>query len=231
MKPIYLAGILSLAASLVTQAALFSTTYSSGFQNGGVIPDGTLDGLSDTRTISGVGGPIQDIQVTLNFSGGYNGDLYFYLVHGSDMVVLINRVGVSSSDPFGYSGSGMNITLSTSAANGDIHNYGGGIASGTYTADGRAIDPLSNPSAFDAVGTTSLADFIGADANGSWTLFMADAVGGGNPSTLNSWSLEITAVPEPTTIALSCFGGIFGIVGLLRIDRVRKLLRLPSHRE
>jgi PEP-CTERM motif len=30
-----------------------------------------------------------------------------------------------------------------------------------------------------------------------WTLFIADVVSSGNPSTLNSWSLQIIAVPEP----------------------------------
>jgi subtilisin-like proprotein convertase family protein len=229
MKPIYLAVLLSLAASLGTQAALFSTTYSTGFQNGGVILDGTIDGLTDTRSISGVGGPITDIQVTLNFSGGYNGDLYVYLLHGSEMVVLINRVGVSGSDAFGYADGGMSITLAATAANGDIHNYGGtGIPTGTYSADGRVIDPLSSSGAFDAAGTTSLADFNGANANGSWTLYVADVVGSGNPSTLVSWGLDITAVPEPTTVALGCFAGVFGIVALFRIERVRKLLRLPA---
>lgn len=229
MKRIFLTLLLSLTAAGSGHAALFSTTYSSGFANGGIVPDGTLDGLSDTRSLSGVGGPIDNLQVTLNFSGGYNGDLYVYLLHGSQMVVLLNRPGVSSSDPFGYTDGGMNITLAATAAQGSIHNYGGGfIPTGTYTADGRAIDPLGAASTFDAAGTQSLADFNGADANGTWTLYIADVVGSGNPSTLTSWSLEITAVPEPTTVALGCFAGAFGLAGLLRKIRSQKL-RGPAH--
>lgn len=230
MKRLFLTVLVSLAAGMGCPAALFSTTYNSGFANNGVVPDGTLDGLSDTRAISGVGGPITDIQVTLNFSGGYNSDLYVYLLHGSEMVVLINRLGVSSGNPFGYADAGMNVTLAASAANGNIHNYGGDFTpTGTYTADGRAIDPLASPSAFDAAGTTGMADFYGADANGNWTLYVADMVGSGNPSTLVSWSLEITAVPEPTTIALGCFAGAFCVAGCLQKIRAQKLRQIPEH--
>ena len=31
--------------------------------------------------------------MTLNLSGGWNGDLYAYLVHNSGFAVLLNRVG------------------------------------------------------------------------------------------------------------------------------------------
>src|SRR2546423_205875 len=78
---------------LNARGAIYSSTYNSGFQNSGLIPDGSLNGLSDTRTLSGISQPqISDVKVTLNLSGGYNGDLYAYLSHGSTgFAVLLNR--------------------------------------------------------------------------------------------------------------------------------------------
>jgi hypothetical protein len=101
--------------------------------------------------------------------------------------MLLNQPG---SAPFGADGSGMNITLTDTASQnyGSIQNAGDGYLTGTFNATG------------------TLSTFNGSQANGTWTLFFADMNSGGGTSTLNSWSLNITAVPEPVTIALSTFG-------------------------
>jgi hypothetical protein len=39
------------------------------------------------------GPTITDVNVGLQLSGGWNGDLYAYLVHSSGFAVLLNRVG------------------------------------------------------------------------------------------------------------------------------------------
>ena len=52
-------------------------TANSGFANGEVIPDGSLTGWSNHGPWSGIGN-ISDVSVTLNLSGGWNGDLYAY---------------------------------------------------------------------------------------------------------------------------------------------------------
>jgi hypothetical protein len=59
--------------------------------------------------------------------------------------------------------------------------------------------------------------FSGQNPNNSWTLFFADTVAG-DTMTLNGWSLEIEAVPEPTTWAAILFG-----VGFVGTEIVRKL--------
>ena len=61
----------------------------------------------------------------------------------------------------------------------------------------------------------SLASFNGSNPNREWTLFFAD-MAGGNVSTLNGWSLDITAVPEPVNMALVIFA-----VGLIGVSVVR----------
>jgi hypothetical protein len=60
--------------------------------------------------------------------------------------------------------------------------------------------------------------FNGQNPNNTWTLFFADTRAG-DQTTLNGWSWDITAVPEPVNVALGVFGGLFAVVGLVRIVR------------
>lgn len=199
----------------------FSETFNTGFQGGGAIPDGSLNGWSDTRTVAGAAGSwnVTDIRVTLELSGGYNGDLYAYLSFGGESAVLLNRVGVgeSNGDVFGYADAGFSITLSAAGAN-NVHFYqdfspgfdGSGRLTGTWRPDGRAIDPLSPPALFDSASTSQdFSRFTGFDPNGQWTLFVADVSAGGGQTTMTGWGLEIMAmpqVPEPGTITLLSLG-------------------------
>jgi subtilisin-like proprotein convertase family protein len=196
----------------------------------GSIPDGNLTGWSDARSIALQPNPgtIQDVNVTLELTGGYNGDLYCYLSHDGAIAVLLNRVGVTATDPFGSSGSGMAVRFDDSAPSGDVHTQqlsnpqnigsGGFYASVNGTAlppwryysfqppqnldsvapDGRNVDPLTVTD--QAPRTALLSSFNGLDPNGSWTLFVADLSNGGQ-STVAGWSLELTVgsgVPDQT---------------------------------
>jgi hypothetical protein len=89
------------------------------------------------------------------------------------------------------------------AALSDIHTaipMTGGSFSGTFQPDGRTTDP------YDVLDSDSrpamLSSFTGLNANGTWTLFIADQ-SAGETSTLQSWSVTITGVPEPSTLLLS----------------------------
>jgi hypothetical protein len=162
--------------------------------------------------------------VSLNLSGGYNGDLYAYLSYGGALVPLLNRVGVGTGNTFGYSDGGLNITLSDSGAN-NIHLYQGlgSVADGSsWKPDGRSLDPLGSANNFDAAGTVTFANTFGGvlDPDGTWTLFIADMSSGGQ-SSLVSWSLNLTAVPEPVTLALGIFAGVFLVVLVVRSRSVR----------
>src|SRR5262249_1201049 len=127
---------------------------------------------------------------TLQIDGGFNGDFYAYLRHGaSGFAVLLNRVGQTGANPFGYADSGFNVTFSDFAPNGDIHTYAnvtdpaGGTLTGLWQPDGPH-DSLSS------VRDGMLSSFTGLDPKGDWTLFVADlsSVGVG---TLANWSLTI----------------------------------------
>ena len=218
-KATFVIAILLLALARSAQAD-FAQTFTTGFQNEGVIPDGSMTGWSDTRSLVGAAGAISDVSVTLNLSGGWNGDLYAYLVHNNGFAVLLNRVGVSSGSSSGYGNGGMNVVLSGAGSGGNIHWYGGaGVSSGPYQPDGRNIDPRSPGGTL--AGTTPsalLSSFNGQSASGNWTLFVAD-VSGGDVSTVTSWGLDIAAVPEPASLvegslAVLVLGGAIGLYRL-----------------
>jgi subtilisin-like proprotein convertase family protein len=199
----------ALVMTVTAQATLYTYNYSSDFANAGVIPDGNVTGWSDTRTLSGITDlTIQDVNVRLNISGGYNGDLYGYLVHDSGFAVLLDRVGTGSgSEPqftFGFATSGFGaITLDDNTSFGSIHDQLN-PADGTWKSDGVTLN-----------------SFNGGDPNGTWTLFLAD-MAAGDTSTLVSWGLDIEAVPEPITWALLVFGGVMGSAKLAQHLRRRK---------
>ena len=96
--------------------------------------------------------------------------------------------------------------MSDAGGDGAIHTVTGSpVAVGNYTPD--------------ADGGTFAAAFNSADPNGTWTLFLAD-LSGGDQSSLVSWGLNISVVPEPVTYALGIFGGVLGLTVLGR--RMRK---------
>jgi subtilisin-like proprotein convertase family protein len=215
-----LTAILLLALARSAQADFVSTmTANSGFANSGAIPDGSMTGWSDTRTVSGIGN-ISDVSVTLNLSGGWNGDLYAYLVHGSGFSVLLNRVGRGTGNAPGYGAAGMNVTLNDAAGIlANIHSVSVPTSGGTYQPDGRNISPLSSVATFHSASPSALlSSFNGLNPSGNWTLFIAD-VSGGDVSTVNGWSLQIASVPEPASLVEGSVAVLFlgGFIGLCRL--------------
>jgi subtilisin-like proprotein convertase family protein len=187
------------------------------------IPDGQPAGISDVETISSGISQLESVQVNLNITGNFNGDLYCYLEYNSALAVLLNRPGRTVSNSFGYDDSGFNVTLSDDAANGNIHVYRnvvtptpGSPLTGVWQPDGRTTSPDhvldTDPSA------APLGVFAGMSASGTWTLFIADLSPGGT-SMLNSWQLIITPVPEPSVLPLAALG--LGVVSVLVRRRER----------
>jgi subtilisin-like proprotein convertase family protein len=182
------------------------------------IPDANAAGLTLPQNLTLLPGAISDVKVSLDITGGFNGDLYAYLAGpGGGFAVLLNRVGVSNNaSVFGYSDAGLNATFSDAAANGNIHYYQnvitpmGGQLLGTWQPDGINIDPRSTPSAFLGAGQAAmLSSLNGLNPNGPWTLFLAD-LSAGSQSTVVSWGLDITTtVPEPQSLALLGLATLF----------------------
>ena len=199
--------LLLLLAALASRASSTNATFTA--TPGLAVPDANPVGLISTLTVGGMTGNTINLTVNLDLTGGFNGDLYAYLVSPTGtMVVLLNRVGIGSGHPFGYGNAGFNITLDSASGN-NIHNYQsgsytltGGQLTGTWAPDSRTILPNSAPSAFDLAPTgNTLVNLDGADPNGVWTLFLADLAPGGQ-STIVSWGLTVMTVPEPQTWTL-----------------------------
>jgi subtilisin-like proprotein convertase family protein len=233
MKQWMLFGILAVGAvcSTLAQPVVYSFNFNNGFNNGGAVPDGNLAGWSDTRNISGVLGndndnpnAIFDINVFLNLSGGYNGDLYGYLVHSSGFAVLLNRPGRSNLSPFGYSDAGMNLAFDEGAAN-NVHTYqlvpGYAVSlndGSTWQPDGRNTNPTSVNGS--ETRDSLLDSFNGLSADGNWTLFLAD-LSVGETSTVVNWGMQVTATPEPSTFGLLGLGAALAGVQWWRVQRRR----------
>lgn len=196
------------------------------------ITDNDASGVAFSFSLADPAVSITALTVTLSISGGYNGDLYAYLSHGSGFAVLLNRVGVGSSTPGssagGYANTGFAVTFDASAA-ANVHFYqnnspsytGSGQLTGTWQPDGRGIDPESAASAFDSSGTANFSTFTGLNPNGSWTLFIAD-VSAGSISTLNDFTVSVSAiVPEPVNVALGVFGVLAAVFGAYKSRSVR----------
>jgi subtilisin-like proprotein convertase family protein len=215
----------------LAKADFSTTTYNSGFNNGGLVPDGSITGWTDTRALTTGFNSMTDVNVRLTLSGGYNGDLYAYLVHSSGFTVLLNRVGLSPGNPTGYSNPGMNVTFDDQASGTyDIHFYqsqaGYNILGGTaWRPDGRNIDPRSSGATFSATSPTALlGSFNGINPNGSWTLFLAD-LSPGAQTTVTSWGLDITgvSVPEPRSLLEGSVAALLvGLgLGLYQLKKVK----------
>ncbi len=198
------------------------------------IPDNSFVGVSHEPTVStGGSGLLQSVKVSLTISSRgpepmFNGDLYVTLRHGSGYSVLLNRVGRRADSSVGYADNGFQVTLADGAAS-DIHTYrvtlGGSDfvpisnadpatpLTGSWQPDGRTSDPESVLSTSPR--SASLGSFAGLDPNGEWTLFLADLSPGGLAQ-LESWSLELTVVPEPSAVATMAASALLALALLRR---------------
>jgi len=209
MKKI-IVGLFLAASFILAPAAFGQITNSTNYVVNLPIPDDDIVGITSSEMFVSDIQSINQVSVTLNIAGGFNGDLYAYLTYESAFCVLLNRVGRMATNVFGYPDSGFNVSLTDFALN-DIHTYrnqsnpNGGVINGTWQPDGRSNPPGS---AFDtSLRDTTLGDFTGLNPNGQWTLFIADRSALGE-ATLVNWSLDIIGVvPEPSTWALLVCGG------------------------
>lgn len=200
----------SAAACWLPSTAAAVVTWTGTWNVATAITDDELVGYSDTRTPSfSPGMVISKVTVTLNFSGGWNGDLYAYLTSSSGFAVLLNRPGRSEESDAGSGTSGMSVTFDDDALS-DLHDgidLFTGSVTGNWQPDARRVNPLEVVTG--DLRTAFLSSFNGQSATAPLTLFVSD-VATGEVSTLDSWSMTVSAVsavPEP--------GGHLALAGLV----------------
>ena len=114
MKTQTLIGLLTMVlGASIARGSLYTETF-SGVNT--AIPDGNPVGVSFSETVSGIpgGNTVSGLTVDFTLSGGYNGNLYAYLVApNGTLVTLLNRPGTGPGNPYGFSGSGLSVTLSS----------------------------------------------------------------------------------------------------------------------
>jgi subtilisin-like proprotein convertase family protein len=217
--------LLLVVFSLIPSERTFAqrSTNSTNYLVNSSIPDNDASGLSSTVTFASPQiSLIEDVNVTLNISGGFNGDLYTYLTHSSGFTVLLNRVGRTTGNGLGYADAGFNVTLDDSASNNDIHSYRlvtnpqGSALTGTWSPDARNVDPSA--SLDSSPRSAFLGSFSGLDPNGTWTLFVADVSLGGI-STFDSWGLQVVGVPEPSILVFTVVGSLALLLSARRSKR------------
>ena len=211
---LFTATLATLPMAAPAHAALVTETYTPSTVTT-AIPDDNAVFTSFLESISG--SSIQYLtRVTVSLdlrctsSGlGFASDMVVTLLQspvgvapsGSDpSAILLNRVGITGSNPVGMTYDGWNITLSDSGAS-DIHLEAvlGGVTTGTYQPDGRA-----NPT--DTLRPAMLSVFNGGTGNGDWRLNVADLAAGGTMKLVN-WSLTLEGndiaapIPEAGTWA------------------------------
>jgi subtilisin-like proprotein convertase family protein len=191
---------------------------------GGAVPDGSVTGLSRSLVLNESGKTITSVEVTLQIGGNpFLGDLYAYLTDGTTLVTLINRPGRDAARLDGYDDAQRLEVIFSDFAAFDFHTYRLAITLdesvalsapliGTFQPDGRDTSPLSVLTS-DAR-TSQLSDFNGLDAQRTFTLFVADLSSGATHQ-VDSWSLNIGIIPEPSTALLT----VLGALALLRRNR------------
>jgi len=166
-------------------AAVFSANAQATVITSANVPVAICDLCTVTSTLNvGSNISITDLNLTLNISHTFDGDLDIFLTHGSTTVELTTDNGGGDDN---FTNTVFDDEASTAITS------GAAPFNGSYRPEGLL-------SAFD-----------GSDAFGTWTLRITDDAGI-DVGTLNSWSLDITGnpinntVPEPATLGLLGLG-------------------------
>lgn len=210
---IFILCFLALSGSVIAQTFNAASTPFN-------IPDGNLQGVTTTVSVSGLGGTVataNEIQVNLNISHSWSGDIFLAITPpGGSEIVLINRLGVASTgcsantDFVGGSIISIRQNATTNLPNTNVPST---IPAGIYLPTGCATG---------AYPVGSLASCVGAARDGNWTIRIAD-VDAIMTGSLNSASITFFDVApvctNPTAYNVTgggayCAGGTGVAVGL-----------------
>ena len=223
VTPAAITKCLAAAPVLLTVPANSQTvTVTSNYGPGGfLVPDGPagpgpIPGVNTSLAVSGipVGANILSIAVKINMTQTYVGDMIVNLKSPTStattgiinlFALLDNGTGANSTDNF------VNTTI---ASNG-VTALSGAPAprTGIFRADAyiTTSPPLTAalPSNGGAANVNNWSSLLSTpNANGNWTLFLADA-GAGDTAVLADWSISITYGGAPSSAIFTPNAGLF----------------------
>ncbi len=186
------------------------------------IPGSGTEGIGDPYpsiiNVSGMMGPIIDVNVTINgLSHTFPDDIDILLVGpGGQKIILMSDAGAS------HNVTNISMTFHDEAASSPSNGQflvSGSFKPSDYHGNGGPIDVFPAPAPGGPYGSL-LSIFDGTAPNGNWSLFVFDDQGSDVGRVANGWSLDIaTAVAEPSTLVL--FGA--GLLGLAARKRRKRL--------
>ncbi|MBX3396444.1 MAG: PQQ-dependent sugar dehydrogenase [Phycisphaerae bacterium] len=154
------------------------TYVGSGAGYPAAIPDNNATGVSRSITVPD-SGAITDLNVALQISHTWNGDLIVTLTHNATTVTLMNRPGGTGNNDNGY-----NIVL-------DDEGTGGAIQSIALSGD---AGPVVSPPSYTPA--NPLSAFDSHDKSGVWTINISDRAAA-DTGNLVTWSLIFTNPGSP----------------------------------
>ncbi|MBX3358726.1 MAG: proprotein convertase P-domain-containing protein [Phycisphaeraceae bacterium] len=210
MRALALATIAGLA---MTTGAMASGEYNNGFGNAVAIPDADPTGATLTLNVpsDAVNGDIiSSLNVGIAITHSWQGDLLVSLTSPTGQsIYLLAFAGVGVDDDYGFSADNFGDKIDAS------YMIFSDLGTSVYDAPDIAYPGIANASGTFLAYEGSLNDaFGGVNASGVWTLTVADYVGG-DTGMIDGFSLNMTTVPAPGSVAL------LGVSGLLVARRRR----------
>jgi hypothetical protein len=218
-------GVLLLSGLLAaTPAAVQATVFAGGaitFND-----TATATPYPSSILVSGLFNQITSVTLTLtNFTRSARPDDIDILLVGPTGATLL-----VFSDVGGNGGATGTLTFTLSDLAGSFLPDSGPLVSGTFKPTNESLAaetsfpgpapaaPYGNPGPGGGGGSATLfSQFGNTNPNGTWSLYIVDDTtgSGGETGSITSWSLDIVAVPEPSTWAL----GVAGAAALIIFSR------------
>jgi hypothetical protein len=168
-----------------------------------------------TIEVSGLAGPVSDVNVTLNdFGHQFPADVDVLLSGPGGQALTVMSDAPNAFNPCAADASGVDLTFDDDAAAGVPAVA---LATGTYQPTdfddiangcGAASDAFPAPAPLPT--GTALSVFDGADANGTWNLFVVDDAEVETGTIAGGWSLEITTLTPPSLTIDASPGVVLG---------------------
>lgn len=195
-----LARLHRIAACVALGTAAIACADAADFagQNTGAIPDSNPAGRDVTFPVSGVAGGISEVRLTLALEHTYIGDLEAMLISpgGLAQLVVMARAGRGRTTSSGTSSNLAGIYEFSDTATGDLWATISGadtsfqLPTGSYRTTTAGRPGLSDVGGCSTHLNRAFGQLAGANANGTWTLRIADRVAN-DTGAINAATLSI----------------------------------------